>query len=567
MDETADLPLRERLAHWIEQLEYVLPAQAPIRDFVHHNTLHGFQHLPFAEALAAAQHLTGAATYWPEARFRASYAAGRITRDDLLAALDDFGLEAPEAEPLPGFSRRDIVLASLLAADDGGGPAHAAWCERERPAGGDPWLIAARMASAARPLAAAGDWREVATARWQTLCAEVGHQRTLRSLLEHLSGEDVLETVRGILQRHLAAHLDLGIAAWRNPQRGLGFFAAWRASAGLDLFWELDELPNVRDEILHLVDDPLAVLLEELPRLAPDARLWPGYLQRLSLELPGWSGMVLWRDRHPDCDDTPVAMLDYLTVRVLLERLLCEDLMARLTGGPTSFAELQVHYLANPAEFFVRDALRRAMLPETLLHRAAHYLAAGQAVSEVQWLELADAIAAAARPATGAAGRLAALARQLGLPAGQLAALTAAEVDGLLAAADALTPPQRGQVWLLAYERHYREELFAALAANRGRRHAPPVAPSAQVICCMDDREEGTRRHLEEIAPDIVTYGAAGFFGVAMYWQGVDDGRPTALCPIVVTPRHVVRERPAAGTEAALRRHAARRARRLRWRQ
>ena len=89
-----------------------------------------------------------------------------------------------------------------------------------------------------------------------------------------------------------------------------------------------------------------------------------------------------------------------------------------------------------------------------------------------------------------------------------------------------------------------REQILGALVALR-QRPPPARAPaSAQVILCMDDREEGTRRHLEEVAPEVETFGAAGFFGVPMYWQGLDDAGWTALCPVVVQPTVLIREQP-----------------------
>ncbi|AXS81388.1 DUF2309 domain-containing protein [Dechloromonas sp. HYN0024] len=553
-------------------MTHVLPAQAPIRDFVHHNTLHGLQHLPFAEALATASAQTGAQAYWPESRFRACLDSGRITIDDLNAALDDAGIADLDDRLLGTLTRRDILLASLAGIQETPDGSRQAWLQREYGGGGDPLLayFSAVGPDADRRLAS-GSWQELAEAGWAELCARVGKTWTWRRLLEHLTGEDVLERVRSILQQHLAAHLDLGVAAWSNPAQGQGFFAAWRASAGFDLGWEMDELPNVRDEILHLPDSPIDVLLEELPRLLPDAGQWYGYLERLALELPGWSGMFLWRDRNPGfAEGVPVAMLDFLAVRVLLERLLCEDLLRRLTGGPLALADLPDYYAARPEEFVVRAARHQSWLPEAMQGQAAYLVDLSRSghVARDAWQELAEVIAPVMRQAQAgdSAWRMAALSRQLGLTLVDLEALGSAAAATLRSCADSLTPMQRGQIWLLAYERHYRQQLFAALTANHGRQDAV-ARPSAQVVMCMDDREEGTRRHLEEIAPDIATYGAAGFFGVPIYWQGLDDAVPTALCPIVVRPTQLVREQGEAGTEIVQGQRAARRERRLLWRE
>ena len=186
-----ELPIRERLARCVEHLTHLLPAQAPISNFVHHNTLHGFQHLPFAEALAAAQQLTGAATYWPESRFRAEFAAGRIARDDLQAALDELLPEQGTALFAGRLQRHDVLLASLLVAAGDVGRAHVAWREREHPVGADDCLSTARRLLGPWSQRPGDDWQDEARQRWKALCAEVGERRTLRSLLEAISGEDV----------------------------------------------------------------------------------------------------------------------------------------------------------------------------------------------------------------------------------------------------------------------------------------------------------------------------------------------------------------------------------------
>jgi hypothetical protein len=63
----------------LHELKHYLPAQAALKDFVHHNTLHAFQHLKFDDALRNASKIFGYKTYLSLKEFRALHISGRIS--------------------------------------------------------------------------------------------------------------------------------------------------------------------------------------------------------------------------------------------------------------------------------------------------------------------------------------------------------------------------------------------------------------------------------------------------------------------------------------------------------
>jgi len=62
----------------IHRLKHYLPSQAPLKDFIHHNTLHAFQEEPFFDALRKGKVMFGYQTSFNLQQFRVLFSEGRI---------------------------------------------------------------------------------------------------------------------------------------------------------------------------------------------------------------------------------------------------------------------------------------------------------------------------------------------------------------------------------------------------------------------------------------------------------------------------------------------------------
>src|ERR1700760_1016763 len=101
--------LQEAIAH----AAHLLPAQGPMTVFIHHNTLHAFEDLPFEEAVKRGAQTFGCQPYLTEDRYREDLERGRITFSELQEVLEnDLGDRSREPLPLVG-TRLDLRLAML----------------------------------------------------------------------------------------------------------------------------------------------------------------------------------------------------------------------------------------------------------------------------------------------------------------------------------------------------------------------------------------------------------------------------------------------------------------------
>ena len=387
------------------------------------------------------------------------------------------------------------------------------------------------------------------------LFSQVGTTITMRSVLKRLTDTDILVEEQPILFRQLSAWLDMGVSGTSEDSYD-NFYTFWKETAIKDLNSVFEDLMTWKDYIRSLSDDPYETIMQELMRIGIKQEHWGQYLECLALEIPGWSGMFNWRANNPNYQGNKrsIEMADYLAVRLVTEHLFCRHIAREHWNIDATLPDLRGYFNHNLNEFFVRYYTYNKQLPEYLQSISDQLLASTSGhIPHEKWHEIAHLMLTWVlineyvidTKAYTDAWRLFHLSQHLELDAEELAQLDKSQVDVLLGLLEKLDDPNTvGYLWLNAYENNYKQDIFKSLINNHAKGRWPDrkIRPDAQLIFCMDDREESIRRHLETIAPQFETIGAAGVFGLPNNFKSLDTDKTIKLAQPVVTAVHQFHE-------------------------
>ncbi|HKB41622.1 MAG TPA: DUF2309 domain-containing protein [Gemmataceae bacterium] len=604
------MPRLLHLRHVIEHAAHLLPAQGPITVFIHHNTLHALEDLPFTQAVKKAATVFGCQPYLTVDRYRQELRRGRIRVADLEAVLRENLGALSEEKVLWSCTRLELRLAMLqyrlrlgpteellwfvaetdalrrvrddvsAAVRERLGAETRRWVMRdlrgrhEAGRGTDFQSVRLKDGFPIRPTGSADgldallerfgesrieEWDEdtweafTLQALWRVCCDGVAGVPELalppllpvrhRDLLLLATGVDADLLVHDVLIRFCGAFLDQGVARWQLPRRDEGFYRAfcalYRAPGGPPDHW----LRELTEQLGRLEDGhigPLESIRESLDALGVNEAEWDDFLSATLLALRGWAGMVRFLQERGDRVVHPVpdgSVVEFLAIRLLLDRLALAQTARDALGfmGPLST---------------LRDELRQRIEPPRPLQ-----------VEQRAFLVFQ-------------------LAQVLGWAPGELHRLDVGEWGTLVEEIEVFSAIKRRRMFHLAYERRFYTQALDALALhnrrNCGLRIADcgleepsansqsairnPQSPRFQAIFCIDEREESIRRHIEELAPDAVTFGIAGFYFLDMYYRGAADAHFVPLCPAIMRPGHWVVEKAVESLEETHQRRA-----RTRW--
>ncbi len=257
-------PTRDELRAHIDAACARIAPLWPLQHFVAVNPFFGLRDQTFQDASDTLARITGAGLYMPRDYYRAQLAEGRITREDIAAAI----------------RRCDSAL--------------------------DPERVERAVATdAPRP--------------------KLG-MAAVSEVLERVEGGLWSSFVTERISLHCAAYFDLGQATIRMPWRDRSLYAAWREAASIDRSPSMMGLFDFRSAVTRLPADPQAAIALAIRRLAIPAAAVERYLHASLMSINGWAAWaryLRWQAELQGGHDDSI--VDLLAIRLMWDMLLYEE--------------------------------------------------------------------------------------------------------------------------------------------------------------------------------------------------------------------------------------------------
>jgi uncharacterized protein len=559
----------------------------PMRNFVHHNPLHGLEHLPFEEAVQCGRRLLGGKGYLSCELFRDYVRSGRISPYHVNAALKP---AAQDKQVMLG--KRKVTHLELLQVHLLRGISAPAEETLEVQINRHPdRLLIETLADHVIPVLKSPADQDAIEACIHEERAAIGRHCILTDWCDRILGTQIVQQINRELIKWCEAFLDEGHAAWPMPGREKGFYGAWRFLAGQE--WSHCSIQDSQQKLSCLPADAEDALLEHLAALDIPVEAWQDYLALHLTALPGWTGFIKWRADRTEYEWQqvyPMDLVQYLAVRVWYERELVKKACREQLGIDGNFGTISTDMQTFPHRYFLMRERTNGNLPPTYAEQVDRLRCRriiSRSTQREVWEVLAEryvAESASRRAYTirhAAAWRLLSLANALEITPALLKETAPGDLWVLLEWLDAFPESAHGPVWLKAFEASYQEQLIGKLTPNLSylqadvqRVERPQISgkpflerlayedvlrvvrPQAQVVFCIDIRSEPFRCHLEAVG-NYETFGFAGFFSVFIRYRALGSHHETNQFPVIVQAKNTVHEIPRTYQGRFLPRHLA----------
>lgn len=532
----------------------------PMKTFIHHNPLHGLEHLPFEKAISEGERFLKGRGYLCNTENRKFFQQGRISVESIDKALND--LAQSEAVTLGNKKITHLdVLRSVLV--NGSGKVATDVCSAVL----HPSLRQLEVKTLFKKiqnLLNSKAPRDFIKGHSDREKEEIAIQYTLAEWCDQSFKTNVQDQINGEIIKWLGGFLDEGHAPWGMPMRQKTFYKAWKDLALDDASGSILGIPDWKNKILSMPDRPEDAVLESLSMLGIPKNLWDGYFSLQLAQLSGWTGFIKWRSEQKDYDwqnAFPIDLIKYMAIRLFYERelvmLACQEKLAI----PGTYVSI-IDYLNNHSTGYrLYKEFRSRVLPDEVVDFLEMNLFTQNPLN-INSLDKCDSKLISTwqqtrekQEAEGQTLMLMHLANSLGVSLKDIAEASSDTLNSLLDWIEQFPESQHGPIWLEALESSYISSFVEKISPNLQKlsssdedeleENPPESRPLSQAIFCIDVRSECFRRNLEDIGGNE-TFGFAGFFGVPICYNGFSSEQQTDQCPVLLKPKHVVKEIPRA---------------------